>query len=210
MGRDGRPDTGSVRVVRSADLSPAAFRSAAVRLLSACRFESGGQRSRTPVRVVERIVFHDSTAELRSPQSAPDSVQEGPPGTAAAPIGGPVEQNDPRLEERPRQLRCEATRGPRPPSGETYRSAQEAESQLGEFARENTGRVEARVVVGADGRVARRDITVVNSTNPRVTDGIVDALASCRFAPGRIAGVPVAVVMTQGMGVEVRIERLNP
>lgn len=211
MRRDGRPDTGSVRVVRSSDLSPAAFRSAAVRLLSACRFEAGSRPPRASTRVAERIVFHDSTAELRTPQPAPDSVAGVQPEAATAePTGGPVEVDDPRLEERPRQLRCEHVQGARPPMEERYRSREEAERQVGEYARESTGQVEARVVIGADGRVERHGITVLSSTNPRVTDGLVQAMASCRYAPGRIAGRPVAVAMTLGMGVEVRVEPINP
>ncbi len=211
LGRDGRPDTASVRVVRSPDLSPPALRSAAVRLLSACRFESGGRASRADVRVLERIVFHDSTAELRSPQPAPDSVAAPPPDVAAPlALDGPVDENDPRLEERPRQLRCEYSTGPRPSTQETNRSRQEAEREIDELARRNTGRVEARAVVGADGRVERRSIVVVNATNPRTTDGLVRDLATCRYAPGRIAGTPVAVTMTLGMGVEVRVERIDP
>lgn len=209
LATDGKADTASVQVLRAAGVSVAGFRSAVVRQLSACRLDLGRHKPATPVRVQQQILFDSARAQLRPAQPVLDSAATSAQDSTPAPIPlAPLEFADPRLEERPRQLGCDQSLRPPSPPGGPYRSREEAQRATQAWERQNSGRIHVRAVVGPDGRMLRDSITVVSSTNPSLTTKLVDALASCRYAPGRIRGVAVPVVITTGIGIEIRSERL--
>lgn len=208
LGRDGKPDTGSVQVLAALDLSVAGFRSAVVRQLSACRLDVGSHKPDRAISVVEEIEFDLTSARVRPARAAPDSgLAPVHDSTAFAAPASPLELSDPRLEERPRRLACDYSRT-RAPGGEQYRSRKEQESAMREWERENSGTIKVHTVVGADGRIVRDSITVISSTNVAITNKLVDALASCRYAPGRMHGVPVPVAVTADYGLNLKVQIL--
>ena len=77
-----------------------------------------------------------------------------------------------------------------------------AEEALKAWAKQHGGRLKARVVVLPNGRVSPGQIQVVESTNPEIREALIGSIASCRFAPGRSGGVPVAAFAIAGTAVQ--------
>jgi hypothetical protein len=195
LASDGKPDSGSIRVVSLRGISPGGLRSAAVRELSACRFDRSADtgQARTNVIVVDAVGF-DSATVVVSPATvvAPTIVTMPIPRSPL--VIDPVDATDSTVEERPRRLSCNQVPD-QPPFAGSYRTRQEADAALAAWRRENSGVLLARITVPPEGDVRRDGITVTSSTNPAIIDDLIRVLMSCRFVPGRINGVPVPTIV---------------
>jgi hypothetical protein len=49
-------------------------------------------------------------------------------------------------------------------------------------------------------------ITVLSSDNPVLTNNLRSSLASCRYTPARIDGVPVRAAIRRGSGIQISNE----
>ena len=159
------------------------------------------------IRVVQKVIFDSAEAQLQPAHPAYDTPAPAAGDQALGPLllpaaGQPLEVTDARIEERPRMLQCKSTRS-RPPRDEAYRSREEAQRAMDLAARASSGNIDARGLVDTNGRVPRDRITVISSTNPTMTEKLLDDLASCRYAPARIGGVAVPVVMPMSIRVTV-------
>ena len=112
--------------------------------------------------------------------------------------GVPLEHTDPRLEEKPRTLTCDEPKLPDRPSGGPYHSKAEADTAFAEWARQHQGTLRVRVVVRPDGKVIASQVKILENTNPVVKEALLRSIVSCRFAPGRSGGTPVAAFATTG------------
>ena len=181
---NGVPDTASVEVLAVEKVTADGFRSAAVRQLAACKM----QRPPRALVVVQRLRFDSLTASL---DPATPTAESGPPrgpNAAPTPVGsGIYAANDGALEERPRWISCD--RAPRTRITTTSGVSHAADDAAADPA--DRGLVTAALVVGRDGRVMPDSVTLVRSDNPAATSKIMRSFATCRFAPGRIAGIPV-------------------
>jgi hypothetical protein len=199
---DGRPDTITVAVITAQGVSAGGLRSAAVRQLAACRMARPEQAL-----VVRQLVRFDSIRVMIDPAVAEESPVEVLAIDTVRPATRVYAARDSMLEERPRRIRCE--RGPGPPPGpgeQRFSSRQEAEEAFAREARNMSGRLRVRVVIGVDGRVIRDSTQVLESTNPNTTNSLLATISSCRYAPARIGGIPVAASLVTGNGIEIRQE----
>lgn len=197
--KDGRPDTGSVRVVSVRGISPGGLRSAAVRELSACRFDRSAD-SAAAVFVVDAIGF-DSATVIVSPATvvAETIIAMALPARPAF-ILEPVDANDSTVEERPRRLGCDRTVD-QPPFTGAFRTRQDAEAAQAAWRRQNSGVMIARVTVTSDGTIHRDGIAVTSTTNPMMMDEFFRVLLSCRYVPGRIGGMAIPTIVATRTGI---------
>jgi hypothetical protein len=190
--RDGRPDTSTVRVADPRNISAAGFRSAVVRFLSACRLALDPKPD-AAVSILQQFTF-DSTRVRFAPGGTPPTMEERRDSTPLP--AGPVDDTASVLEERPRELGCR-NGGPRESVISVQaRTRADAEAAIEAQMARDTGTVEARYVVGPDGRMVEESFSVVASTNLGLARQFSASVKGCRWAPGRIAGVPVATKMT--------------
>jgi len=205
LGDNGRPDTTTLSVVQASRISAAGLRSAAARLLSACRMDLSQAHPVGSFLVHQPLRIDSATVLLAPARMARDSL----PGVldlmpeVTFPL--PLEPTDPRLEEKPRTISCAPPRIAGQPLSGTYGNQQEAEEAFNAWAKQHGGRLKARVVVLPNGRVSPGQIQVVESTNPEIREALIGSIASCRFAPGRSGGVPVAAFATTGTAVQMDI-----
>jgi len=201
--KDGRPDTGSVKVVSVRDISPGGFRSAAVRELSACRFDRSADTGaeRAEVTVVDAVGF-DSAIVIVSPATVVAPTIATIPLPQRRLFLNPVDAIDSTLEERPRRLSCNQVPELTPPAGGAA-TRQQAAADRAAWRRENSGSMIARVTVTPEGRIRRDGITVESATNPAIVDDLIRVLQSCLYVPGRIDGVPVPVIVVTRTGIGV-------
>ncbi len=199
----GRPDTATLAVLQVSDLSIAEYRSAVTRELSACRMRVPGDRLPAPVRVAQRVAFDSVSLQVAPALPGADSLAPAmtEPANYMLPPG-PYASRDPVLEERPRKMGCslDIYRGEAPPQG-PFPNRAAAEAALADWRRRNSGTVSLRMEIAADGTVPRDSITVTSTDNPMVADRLLASVTSCRYAPARIHGVPVAVVGSAVVGV---------
>lgn len=66
------------------------------------------------------------------------------------------------------------------------------------------GEVEIEVVIGPDGRPDAATLTVLRATHPRFVDAARGAILNSIYRPGRLNGVPVAVVIRQTVRFSLR------
>jgi len=199
MGKDGRPDTATIAVLKVSGFSVAGFRSVMARRLAACRF-SGGTGS-AAVTVVSEIAQLDSmTLQVASttasaPAGAPLTIE----GLGIPLDSFPLPLHDRRIEERPLRLSCNAARTPPPVAisgrGATRAQAvQDAQDQMRMVQLQQStkygGTLVAEVRVGIDGKPGPQ-VRVIEVTNRLAVQTLADIIATCRFAPARIRGVPI-------------------
>jgi hypothetical protein len=155
--------------------------------------------------VVRQGIRFDATRLAIDPAVPADTSTEAltvvlatrPPATTYA---------DTLVEEAPRLIRCARAPEPPEPQQRTFSSRAEAETELGREARRNSGRILTRLVIDTTGRVLADSITVLSSDNPVLTNKLRSSLASCRYTPARIDGVPVQAAIRSGSGIQISNE----
>jgi hypothetical protein len=164
----GRPDTSSIHVVSVERVAEASLRSAALRYLSTCRFDVARTRSGpAPALVRQRLKF--SSRRIQRAYVPP-----------TAPVPAHPDSTDPglwdvfasELDELPRPEMC------RPPDVDP-------------------GRIQIRFVVDTAGAPDPASVEVVAASPAKLGERAVKLATACRFAPGRAAGVPVRVRLSQ-------------
>jgi hypothetical protein len=201
LGKDGKPDTTSIAVLKVVGLSAAGFKSVAARELSACRLDMGKPEPTATVNVMSEITFGDA-----SPLQVGDATPLSTPGTALAiePMKMPKDSfplpiNDRRIEEQPRRVSCAGPKAPLP-QRITARGATAAQAQQDAMdqirisqqqqASQYGGTLVAQVLVGIDGKPGSQ-VRVIEVSNPMATQNLAELIGGCRFAPGRIQGIAV-------------------
>jgi hypothetical protein len=195
--RDGRPDTASISVLSVSGISAGGYRSAVVRQLSACRMA----RPEESAKLVRQRVRFDSTQVLMPAATVLEGELPVEGFATLAPEATVYARTDSQLEERPRLIACDRRPLPTRTEVATYNSRAEAMAAAEREARLRSGRVRARFVVGADGRVIGDSTQVLESDNPGVANDLINSLNSCRFTPARIGGTAVPFWLIQGSGI---------
>ncbi len=192
LGTDGHPDTASIRVIEVETVSPAAYRSVAARLLSACRFRVPNEVTVAPVPV-------SLTLDLKgSAERPPDAVLESalPEGVELGAVllpteGLPLSWDDGRLEEYPVAARnCKAVFVGGPPSG-IYTSFTNLQAAMNAWGRRRHARVTVTLEVRRDGSVPIESIRFEQAVNMGDSAKLAAELSRCSFVPGRIGGEPI-------------------
>ncbi len=187
----GEADTTRIEVGSSDGLSPAGLRSVAARQLASCRFRID-PRPRQELVVLQQFVADSGHLTLRTIPAGnraftPQALEVPPPPEE------PVNSNDPALDEAPRQLNCKMREKMGPTM--TVEGPLDLQRAQRELERNAAGDVSFTFVVGADGRFVEGSAVMESSTNPNITQDGMKVYESCRYAPGRIGGRPVAVRM---------------
>lgn len=200
---DGRPDTTRIEVGFAKGMSPGGVLSIARRQLPACKFRIE-PKPRAPLVVLQQIVLDSNGLSIRT---IPAEGRAFTPLEVTIPTlpTEPVDQEDPALEEKPRSVECKSQARPGGMISTGPMSRADAEAYQREVERANTGEVTFTFVVDAEGRFVAGSATVVTSTNPSVTKDALAVYEACRFAPGRMHGVPVATRMRGHLRSEVRV-----
>jgi hypothetical protein len=200
VGKDGKPDTTSIAVLKVIGLSPAAFRSVAARTLSVCHLDVSPTPG-TSLSVTSEITFADSSVvqvgvtPLSSDAATPLAIE-----AAHIPKDSfPLAIDDRRVEEHPRRLACKGAPPP-PPIRVTGRGANVAQAQrdaqdqvrttVQQYNAAYGGVLVAVVRVDVDGKPGTQ-VKVISITNPMAAQSLAEQIGGCRFAPGRVAGVIV-------------------
>jgi len=197
---DGKVDTATLRVVSLRGISAAGLRSAAVRQLSGCRFDRTIDTVKGPVIVVDALGFDSATLVVSPATVVPSTIATiDVPEHPKVPTD-PMDAADSTIEERPRRIGCDQV-ADIPPFTGLYRTRQDRDAAFAAWQRQNSGVVLAKVTVDADGRVQPNGIIITSSTNPPMNSLFVSVLASCRYVPARISGVPVATIVATRTGI---------
>ncbi len=199
LGVDGRMDTSSTRVLQVESASVAAYRSAAARWLSTCRYLIPRNRPNPPLAVVIALAFDGSAAHVGPAEWVPQLEAGLESAPALVPTQDlPLAPEDRRIEESALPAAgCNVYRD----FGATrvFGSVAEARRELNTQLAERSGRVRVEFEVGRDGRVVEASVKVLEGTNAKAAEHFVKAIRQCRYAPARVGGVPVPVRMTLGM-----------
>ena len=177
--KSGKAAPGPVDVITVEGVSAAGLQSAATRQLAGCTM-----RHPSADLVVTQVIRFDSATTRIEPASAAS-------GTEVV-IATPGTPSSTTLEERPRWLACD--RGPR------LRAAPGNQGTIGNpGSGMMSGSINARLVLDSLGRVMRDSVTLLSSGNPEATSPLLRSIATCRFAPARIAGRGVPTAINAGM-----------
>jgi hypothetical protein len=210
LGKDGKPDTASIAVLKVIGLSVAEFRSVAARELNGCRHDMGTVAPTAPVNVVQEIRFADSSSIDVGVATASPA-----PGTPLAiePLGLPKDSfpmpiDDRRVEERPRRLSCKAPQSPpiRVAASGTSRADFQAQMQtqlriaVEQWNDVNAGTLVGQVRVGVDGKPGTQ-VRVIEVSNPLAAQNLAELIGGCRFVPGRYHGVLVPAIVETKIGI---------
>ncbi|HEX6992420.1 MAG TPA: hypothetical protein VF151_11060 [Gemmatimonadales bacterium] len=193
--RDGKTASGSVAAVMANGASLAGLQSAAERQLGACRFDTRKIESSFPVTVEVQIKFDSLQAWFSDPRITLDQRAPEPVAVDSAPGAGPFPATLYLVDERPREQNCKVAMMPqRFPTGHSVQDFLQT-AQLTQGYESGWGVV--RFVVKEDGRADARSIEVLRTSSSHVGEKMAKSIARCRFAPGRVGGVPVSVVTTE-------------
>ena len=210
LGTDGRPDTASLMVERVLGMSVAAYRSAAARRLSACRFDVDRAALHASVTVVDQADTDSIGVTIGVAREARDTNAALRPEPLVVPKDSfPLPFGDRRLEERPRQLSCKPFSGQPPPQlppsarqraaaavSDAQRPGTSTAAQSGNLSETQkwnvtyAGTLVAIVRAGVDGKPGSA-VRVVSVTNPSAVNRLAELIGGCEFAPGRYRGVAV-------------------
>lgn len=205
LGKDGKPDTTSLAVLKVIGLSAPAFRSVAARELSVCRFDMGKPEPSKNVTVVSEVTFSDSM-RVEIGTTIPTAESGNPMSLSVSPLPKeslPLAADDRRIEEHPRRLQCKPPPPPRIISvtgrGSSAASAQadaqsQAQQQMQQWAQTHSGVLVAEILVGTDGKPGSQ-VRVISVSNPMAAENLAELIGGCRFAPGRVNGVAVPAYM---------------
>ncbi len=189
LGTDGHPDTTSIRVIEVETVSPAAYRSVAARLLSACRFRVPKGAASGPFPVSLTLDFQGNAE--RPPNAMPES--ELPAGLEIGRVllpteGLPLSWDSGRLEEYPvATRRCKAVFVGGPPSG-IFTSFTNLQAAMNAWGRSRHARVTVTLEVRRDGSVPLESIRFERAMNMGDPARLAAELSRCTFVPGRIGG----------------------
>ena len=194
LDRQGRIAADSIRILSSTGASDAGVLSYLQRVLPACRVKLGRALRR------DGGIWFRQHVDLASPKAPRDSalhaLNTAPVATvmesAPAPTSTePLLPGDSRVEERPRVLRCD-----RPPTiSETV--SMPVSSINHEVATRTLppGRVRMRYVIEAGGLVQPGSVRVLEVQGADYGRQAQTQMGTCRFAPARVRGQPVAVIV---------------
>jgi hypothetical protein len=175
--------------------SLAGLQSAAERQLNACRFDTRKVEATYPVTVEAQIKFDSLQAWISDPRITLDQRAPQPVAIDSAPGAGPFPATLYLVDERPREQNCQVAVMPqRFPAGH---SSQDIAQTAWLTRNYQFGAGIVRFEVKEDGRVDEHSIEVLRTSSPQVREKMSKTIAKCRFAPGRIGGVPVRVVTTE-------------
>lgn len=195
LNRDGKPASGSVAAVSANGASLAGLQSAADRQLSACRFDTRALKRSFPLTVEAKIRFDTLQAWFSDPVVTLDQRTPEPVTIPGSPGPGPFPATLPAVDERPREQGCQAAMmSQRFPAGHSIQDFMRTAELTQSY---QYGAAVARFEVKEDGRVDERSIEVLRATTPLLREKVMKTVAKCRFAPGRIGGVPVRVLTTE-------------
>lgn len=196
---DGRIDTSTTRVLQVESVSVAAYRSAAARILSTCRYRVTGAKERFPLPVVIALQFQGGPASVASAEQVPQLETGLEPGPVLIPTQDlPLAPEDRRIEESPiPEPGCSVWR--RFGGTRYYRSAAEAMRDINTRMVQQSGNLKVEFEVNREGRVAASSVKLLQSDNAKAAESFVETIQECRYMPARIGGVPVPVRMTMSM-----------
>jgi hypothetical protein len=203
LDKDARPDTGSVGVVTTTGISPGGARSIAVRILGACHFDLA-KGTIVANGLVTQIQFDTGGVSF----GTTDRVEAAPPLLSLDPFtlppdSLPLPATDPRVDERPRMLKCQTIPPPSlrsTMSSGSSRAQAEAQAladiqrQVNDWNRMNTGELVADIVVRSDAKVEPA-VNVKSSSNPAATSTLSNRIRSCSWIPARAHGMLIPVRM---------------
>lgn len=193
--KDGKTAPGSVAAVMANGASLAGLQSAAERQLSACRFDTRKVSGAFPLTVEVQIRFDSLQAWFSDPRITLDQRVPEPVAVDSSPGSGPFPATLYLVDERPREQNCQqAMMAQRFPEGHSIQEIVQT-VQLTQDRQFGWGVV--RFEVGDNGRVDAHTIEVLRAKSTDVREKLMKSIARCRFAPGRIGGVPVPVVTTE-------------
>jgi hypothetical protein len=201
LGKDGKPDTASIKVLKVFGISAAGFRSVGARQLGGCHFDVEKAALTAPTGVMSEVTadsasFTLGTAAQWITPAAPLAIEP----LVLPKDSFPMRPDDRRIEERPRQLGCKESTAQPPtlhmPTTPGTQAAQLAQAQANlrvETDRWNTqhaGSLVAEVRVGVDGKPGS-EVRVISVTNGFATTSLAEMIGGCRYVPGRYHGIPV-------------------
>ena len=193
LDREGRIPPDSIRIVSAFGASDAGVLSYLQRLLPPCRIRLGRALRR------DSGIWFAQSIDLASANAPRDSALRalaGPPAvvrdqTPALAPTEPLPLADSRIEERPRVVACD-----RPPRlSETVKMPASRVNQAAATQSLPSGRVRMRYVVAADGGVQQGSVRILEIQGADYARQAQAHMATCRFAPARVRGRPVAVIV---------------
>jgi hypothetical protein len=215
LGKDGKPDTASIKVLKVFGISAAGLRSAGARQLSGCRFDVEKAGLAAPAGVMSEVTADSASFTLGN---ATQWITPAAP-QAIEPLGLPKDSfpmgtDDRRIEERPRQLSCKESTAQPPtshpptgPGGLAATSAAIAQAQAAQrtetdrWNAEHAGSLVAQVRVGIDGKPGS-EVRVLSVTNGLATTSLAELIGGCRYVPGRYHGIPVPAFIVTTITVQ--------
>lgn len=171
------------------------LQSATERQLSACRFDTRKLHRTFPLTVEIRVNFDSLEAWISDPHVTLDQRTPEPVAIDSPPGPGPFPATLYLVDERPREQNCQlAMTSPQFPAGHSIDDLMLTLRLTQDYGR---GWSVVRFEVGESGRVDKDNIEVLRASSPQVRDKVMKTIEKCRFAPGRIGGVPVRVLTTE-------------
>jgi hypothetical protein len=183
----------SVRLASVQGSSVPGFISALQRQLPACRFDHP-TLSKGNLWVLAFLTFRADTLILDSARVTESPSPAEVPGPTPA-LALEYDRSSPALDERPRAQEC-ATQTRDIVVTKRSVNGQIVEDPTSGSAlppKQPTGVVLLEYLVTAEGRLDDNSYRLLRSTDPKLATLAAERLQTCRFAPGRVAGVPVAV-----------------
>jgi hypothetical protein len=181
--RRGRVDTNSINLLSANGATPEGFVSAARRYLVTCRFrpaQVAGTRAATLI-LARLILDRDSMILMTSRDPADSLLPVVRFASVSSEPGRVFENADEALDEKPRLLPCGRNRG-------TFTLPRD--EALVEMM---TGSAEVEFVILPNGRADRSTARVLQAESSMAGREMLSSYLSCRYAPGRVRGEPVAV-----------------
>jgi hypothetical protein len=183
----------SVRIATAIGSSAAGLRSTLLRYLPGCRFARQRELGREPIWASAQVEIRHDTVLLSSVK-----VESAPPATITRELGTPqarvYEPDDGLLDERPRITNCQLAFREEITTRRRIDGVPEPEPPGFLLPqRRARGVIEVLFVLDERGRVDKKSFQTASNADPELAAMAVNRLSQCRFAPGRVGGVPVRV-----------------
>ena len=192
----GKPDTSTIQVLSATGISPAGLRSAVGRQLSACEFNTKDAHLTGITKVRQAWSFEDM--KTRFGGAIPSDTGTAMLLTTAVLPSGPIPDTAAILEERPRPLACNGGPPMLPPGGDLM-SGPDPSMETSAPVTEATATFE--LTIDTTGKVIPGSVRTLQSSAPLTTDGMARNYSYCRYAPGRIGGIPVQTTVVEKMAL---------